>query len=94
MASCAISRIRVPFLRSRPFLLVISVCVTGVSNQDRSLLDWMALCAVCCAHVDAVFVVEAAADRVSFDDEVAHGASVRGKMLYCCAKRTSEAEER
>jgi hypothetical protein len=48
------------------------VSLAGVADEDGLLLYWVALRTICGAHIDAVLVVEASADRVSFDDEVAH----------------------
>lgn len=48
------------------------VVVAGVSDEDGLLLDVVAPGAVGGAHIDAVLVIEAPADRVAFDDEVAH----------------------
>lgn len=47
--------------------------LAGVPDQDGALLDGMTLGAVGGAHVDAVLVVEAPADGVAFNHEVAHG---------------------
>ena len=46
--------------------------LAGVPDEDRPLLYRVALRTICGAHIDAVLVVEAPADRVPFDDEVAH----------------------
>lgn len=57
-------------------MLLVVVCrvvLAGVANEDGSLLDGVALGAVGRAHVDAVLVVEAPADGVALNDEVAHG---------------------
>jgi hypothetical protein len=52
---------------------VRGVVLACVSDQDGPLLDGVALGAVGGAHVDAVLVVEAPADGVAFNHEVAHG---------------------
>jgi hypothetical protein len=48
------------------------VFLAGVADQNGSLLYGVALRSIRGTHVDTVLVVEAPADRVSFDDEVAH----------------------
>lgn len=52
--------------------------VTSISNKDRPLLNSVPLGSVGGAHIDVVFVVDASADRVLFDDEVAHVDGVGG----------------
>lgn len=47
--------------------------IAGVSHQHRFLLDGVTLRAICGAHINTVLVVEASADRVPLDDEIAHG---------------------
>jgi hypothetical protein len=54
------------------------VFLAGVADKDGLLLYWMALGAICGAHIDAVLVVETPADRVSFDDEVTHSEGAGG----------------
>jgi hypothetical protein len=49
-----------------------AVARTGVAHEDCFLLDAVSTLAVGCARVDRVFVVEAPAGRVAFDNLIAH----------------------
>jgi hypothetical protein len=52
--------------------VVRRVVLAGVPNEDGPLLHGVAMSAVGRAHVDAMLVVEAPAEGVALDDEVAH----------------------
>lgn len=57
--------------------------LAGIANENGPLLYWMALRTICGAHIDAVLVVEAPTDRVSFDDEVAHLEGAGWRTRWC-----------
>lgn len=50
------------------------MCITGVADKDGLLLDAMTSLTSRSTRVDGVAVIEAAADRVSFDDLETHPA--------------------
>lgn len=52
--------------------MVRRVYLASIAHENRPLLHRMALGTVGRTHIDAVLVVEAPADRVAFDHEVAH----------------------
>ena len=86
---CPISRVRISIPRIGSLCLVRGVFLAGVAHEDGPLLYRMALRAICGAHVDAVLVVEAPADRVPFDDEVAHLEGAWWRTRWCSSERSN-----
>lgn len=58
---------------TRLHCVVVGVVPAQVADEDGLLLYGVALLVGGGTHVDAVLVVDAAADRVAFDETVAHG---------------------
>lgn len=73
VARGAVARVRVAARGGLLLVVVRRVVLAGVAHEHGALLHGVALGAVGGAHVDAVLVVEAPADGVALDDEVAHG---------------------
>jgi hypothetical protein len=73
---------------------VAAVAAACVSHEDSLLLDAVAALSCGEALVDGVLVVEALADRVAFDDLVAHVGGMRGEREDAVSGRMLDAVER
>lgn len=63
--------------------------IACVANQNRPFCDSVVLLAVICALVDCVDEVNASADRIPFDNLVAHGGQ-RGGVTFGLKEATRE----
>lgn len=94
VGAAAVSRVWEHARAAHGFRPVAAVNATCVAHEDRLLLDTVTVLASGTALVDGVFVVEALADRVPFDNLIAHGGGKCGRRVEAKTGQCSSVKRR